>query len=155
MVQISTPIGAERWKLNQTDLADQASIGISTVHRMEHVPFESRIQTAQRLADAHYVRVARLLTGDEPMVGLVQLTVKMQSCQDSGHDRGHHRNNHAHYKTISVPLPEVGRVSFVESNYRWSMLPQIQKSPLAICLYTIHQELLGLQVSMYYWSTGE
>lgn len=68
----------ERWKLTQVQLADKAGVGVATVRRAENGYFEPRLESARRLADALHVRLEWLLTGDDPMVMLNQMTVGEQ-----------------------------------------------------------------------------
>jgi transcriptional regulator with XRE-family HTH domain len=68
----------QKWRLSQTDLAKRAGVGVATIRRAENAYFEPRLDTARKLADALQVRVEWLLTGDEPMVWLSQMTVGAQ-----------------------------------------------------------------------------
>ena len=74
----------ERWKLTQDDLAKNAGVGVATIRRMEGGKFDPRLSTASKLADALQVRVEWLLTGDEPMLSLANMTVDEQHKAQSG-----------------------------------------------------------------------
>lgn len=74
----------ERWGLRQDELADMAGVGVATVRRMEGEKYDPRLSTATKLADALQVRVEWLLTGDEPMLSLANMTVDEQHRAQSG-----------------------------------------------------------------------
>ena len=73
-----------RWKLSQDALAQRAGVGVATIRRMEGRKFDPRLSTVSKLADALQVRVEWLLTGDEPMLSLAQMTVDEQHKAQSG-----------------------------------------------------------------------
>lgn len=74
----------QKWRLTQERLATQVGVGVATIRRAENAYFEPRLDTARKLADGLQVRVEWLLTGDEPMLWLSQMTVEEQHKQQSG-----------------------------------------------------------------------
>jgi DNA-binding XRE family transcriptional regulator len=74
----------QKWHLTQTDLAVKAGIGVATVRRAENAYYEPRLDTARKLANALQVRLEWLLTGDEPMLWMVQMTAEEQQKQHTG-----------------------------------------------------------------------
>ncbi len=68
----------DRWKLTQDGLAKIAGIGVATIRRAENAYYEPRLDTARKLADALHVRFEWLITGDEPMLWMSQMTVDQQ-----------------------------------------------------------------------------
>lgn len=64
--------------MTQDELAHRAGVGVATIRRAENGYFDPRMATARKLADALQVRVEWLLTGDDPMVMLNQMTVGEQ-----------------------------------------------------------------------------
>lgn len=77
-------IARQHWQWTQDDLAGQAKVGVATIKRAETGRFDPRLETARRLADALSVRVEWLLTGDEPMVSLAQMTADTQHAEQTG-----------------------------------------------------------------------
>ncbi len=74
----------KRWNLTQDGLAKKAGVGVATIRRMEGGKFDPRLSTAAKLADALRVRVEWLLTGDEPMPSLADMTEAEQHKQQTG-----------------------------------------------------------------------
>lgn len=73
-----------KWHLTQTGLAVKAGVGVATIRRVENAYYEPRMDTARKLAAALQVRLEWLLTGDEPMLWMVQMTAEEQHKQQSG-----------------------------------------------------------------------
>jgi DNA-binding XRE family transcriptional regulator len=72
----------ERWHLTQDEVAKKS--GVATIRRMEGAKYDPRLSTAAKLGDALQVRVECLLTGDEPMLSLADMTVEEQHRALSG-----------------------------------------------------------------------
>lgn len=77
-------LARKRWMLNQGQLADKAGVGVATIRRMEGAKYDQRLSTAAKLADALRVRVEWLLTGEEPMLFLANMTEAEQHKQQTG-----------------------------------------------------------------------
>lgn len=73
-----------KWGLSQGQLAEKAGVGIATIQRAEQDTFDPRLSTAQRLADALSIRVGWLLTNEDEIAALHQLTVDQQHVEQSG-----------------------------------------------------------------------
>lgn len=68
----------------QEDLAREAGVGIATIRRIEQRAIEPRLDTARRLAETFGVRDGWLISGEEPMVGLWQMSVEEQHRLQNG-----------------------------------------------------------------------
>lgn len=72
------------WGWNQEELAKASGVGVATIRRIETEKVAFRLETVKRLADALYVRDEWIVYGNEPMVGIYQMTPDAQHDAHTG-----------------------------------------------------------------------
>jgi len=77
-------LAQHRHRWTQMQLAEASGVAPATIRRIVGGQFSPRLETARKLADALSVRIEWLLTGDEPMLMLGNMTPDEQHRAQTG-----------------------------------------------------------------------